>query len=342
MDWSRLKSRPDYWQIFHLRAEIINWIRQFFQQEGFLEVQTPVLAPALIPESYLEVFETELWDKLGQKRRAFLTPSPELWHKKLLVAGSGNIFEITKSFRNTDIGGHFHNPEFTLLEWYRVGVDYRATMEDCERLLRFINHNINKESNLSYQGKTLNLAQPFERISVVEAFKKYADIDDQVLFDPDQLRAEAKKRGYRVSDQDDWEMVYDLIYLKEVEPHLGQERPTIIYDFPAQFAPLAKTSSQDPRVKERFELYLFGIELADAYNELTDPVEQEKQFRKEIELRKKLSKKDHPADWDFIEALKEGLPDCSGVALGIDRLVMIFANKTDINEVMFFAGEEIF
>jgi len=342
VDWRELKTNPDSWQIFRLRAKILDSVRQFFRQEGFLEVQTPVLVPALIPESYLEVFETQLEDKLGQRRLAFLTPSPELWHKKLLAAGAGNIFEITKSFRNTDLGGHFHNPEFTLLEWYRVGADYRATMEDCERLLRFINNKVNKESRLTYQGQTLDLSLPFERISVIEAFKRYAEIDDRVLFDPDQLRAEAKKRGYRISAQDDWEVVYDLIYLKEVEPHLGWQRPTIIYDFPAQFAPLAKTSAQDPRVKERFELYLFGVELADAYNELTDPVEQEKQFRKEIGWRKRLGKKDHPADWDFIEALRSGLPPCSGVALGLDRLVMILANKTDINEVLLFSAKDIF
>ncbi len=133
-----------------------------------------------------------------------------------------------------------------------------------------------------------------------------------------------------------------MAYLKEVEPHLGQKKPTIIYDFPAQFAPLAKTSRTDPRVKERFELYLFGIELADAYNELIDPDEQKKQFQKERRWRRKLKKIDHPMDQDFIMALRQGLPDCSGVALGVDRLVMIFADVKDINDVILFSGEDIF
>lgn len=339
MDWRRLKANPDHWQIFRLRAEIIGRIRQFFQQEGFLEVQTPILAPALIPESYLEIFETELWDKLGRKYRAFLTPSPELWHKKLLVAGAGRIFEITKSFRNTDLGGHFHNPEFTLLEWYRPGADYQTTMVDCEKLIRFVTQG---QPKITYQKKTLDLSQPFERISVIEAFQRYAQIDETVLFDPKKLKKEAKDRDYRISDQDSWEEVFNLIYLQAVEPHLGQDRPTIIYDFPAPFAPLAKTNPCDPRVKERFELYLFGVELADGYSELTDPIEQERQFQKEAGRRKRLGKKHHPIDWDFITALKEGLPACSGVALGVDRLIMILADKTEIKDVILFSGEELF
>ncbi len=325
MDWQRLKNNPHYWQIFRQRAAVIDRIRAFFKREGFLEVQTPILAPSLIPESYLEIFETELVDKLGKRQKAYLSTSPEMWLKKLLVSGSGNLFEITKSFRNTDIGGHFHNPEFTMLEWYRVGVDYKKTMEDCENLIRFI---FGRKKKLVYQGKAINLEEPFERISVLEAFKKYAAIDEKTFF------AQQKER--------DWEDSFNLTYLKEVEPYLGQGRPTIIYDFPAEFAPLSKTSRKDPRLKERFELYIAGIELADAYNELTDFKEQKEQFEKEIELRKKLKKNEHQVDWNFIKALEQGLPDCSGVALGIDRLIMLLTDQADIKEVILFSGEEIF
>lgn len=299
-------------------------------------MQTPLLAPALIPESYLEVFETELKDKMGNSNRAFLTTSPEMWHKKLLAAGSGNIFEITKSFRNTDIGGHFHLPEFTILEWYRVGVDYQQTMDDCEQLTRLVSN----KSSISYQGKVVDLSKSFERLSVISAFKKYAGIDNLTLFDQQKLKDWAVKKGYQLSKEDDWETVYNLIFLKEIEPKLGFNRPTIIYDFPAQFAPLAKTSKKDPRVKERFELYIAGVELADAYSELTDPVEQKAQFEKEIELRKKLGKLDYPADWDFIKALESGLPECSGVALGVDRLMMVLLDKTNVNEVVLYMNQE--
>lgn len=277
-----------------------------------MEVQTPLLAPALIPESYLEVFETKLQSKSGKKQRAFLTPSPELWHKKLLAAGSGNIFEITKAFRNTDIGGSLHNPEFTILEWYRTGVDYRATMKDCENLIRFL---VAPQKKLTYQGKTIRFDQPFERLTVAEAFKKYV----------------------HTNSHDDFE----VNYVRGVEPHLGQTKPTIIYDFPAEFAPLAKPNA-DGKTKQRFELYLFGVEIADAYSELTDATEQRRQFQKEQLLRQKLGRICHPQDENFLKVLELGLPDCSGVALGIDRLIMILTNQKNIHEVILFPGTEIF
>ena len=332
MDWRKLKSSPENWQIFRLRSELIKRIRAFFEKSGFLEAQTPVLSPALIPESYLEVFQTELKDKLGNSTLAFLTPSPELWHKKLLAAGSGNIFEITKSFRNTDLGGRFHLPEFTLLEWYRVGADYFKTMDDCQALIK----SAVDQDKLTYQGETIDLKAPFEKISVIKAFAKCAGIDDKTLFDQRDLVSWALKNGYRVNREDDWGTVYNLVFLKEVEPKLGFGRPTLIYDFPAEFAPLAKTNSKDSRVKERFELYIAGVELADAYSELIDQVEQKKQFEKEAELRKKMNKLEHPVDWDFIKALESGLPDCSGAALGVDRLMMLLADKTEISEVVLF------
>lgn len=316
MDWRKLKENKGGWQTFWFRAQVIDKIRAFFKKEGFLEVQTPSLSPSLVPESYLEIFETELRDKEGRKRAAFLTPSPELWHKKLLTADSGSIFEITKSFRNTDIGSPLHNPEFTLLEWYRTPADYLDTMADCEKLLRFL-----AGDKITYQGKDFDLVKPFERITVENAFAKYAPGADP----------------FSLSSED-----FSLIYVDKIEPNLGFPGPTIMYDYPAQFAPLAKTSKKDPRVKERFELYLSGIELADAYNELTDPIEQKEQFKKEAAERKKSGRTNHSVDWDFIEALKAGLSPCSGVALGIDRLLMILADKTDINEVILFGGKDIF
>lgn len=338
MDWRKIKENPSYWQILSQRAEIVNRMRQFFYQQGFLEVSTPVLSPALIPESYLEVFETVVKDKQGRRKKAYLTPSPELWLKKLLVAGGKKIFEITKAFRNTDLGGHFHNPEFTLLEWYRRGADYHQTMADCEALIRFLV----PQGKLSYQGEEIDLTQPFEKISLAEAFSRWAGIEPETLFDGEKLKKEAQKRGYSLTEDDDWETVYQLIYLKEVEPNLGRKRGTIIYHFPACFAPLAEADKKNPQVKKRFELYLFGVELADGYQELTDPEKQKEEFEKELKKRKELKKTPHPPDEDFLEALEVGLPFSSGVALGVDRLVMILTNKRDIKEVVLFAGEEIF
>jgi EF-P lysine aminoacylase GenX len=337
--WQDLRSNPYLWKIFKTRAHLIKKIRVFFDTQGFLEVQTPLLAPYLIPESYLEIFETEMENKLGKKTKAYLTTSPEMWHKKLLAASSGNIYEITKSFRNTDIEGHFHNPEFTLLEWYRISSDYKETMKDCQQLIRFLNNN---KPLLTYQGKQLDISKPFLRISAAEAFEKYAGVKQKDLFSLDKIRSAAEENKLAIKRNDSWEDIYNLLFLQAVEPNLGMEQPTIIYDFPGQFAPLAKPNPQNPKFKKRFEVYLFGVELADAYDELTDPKLQKKEFIKEENLRKKLNKTPHPADKDFLEALKKGLPDCSGVALGIDRLTMIFTDQTDINNVILFAGEEIF
>ena len=337
-DWKQLKNNPALIVNFRKRAEIIRKMRAFFIKDGFLEVQTPLLAPYLIPESYLEVFETEVKTKDNKKQRAFLTTSPEMWLKKLLVAGIGNCFEITKSFRNTDLHGSRHCPEFTILEWYRLGKGIKATMADCENLIRYLN---NHKPKISYQGKTLDISQPFTRLSIMDAFKKWTGVSKKDFFSKSALLAQAKKLGYRESDQDSWEDIYNWLYVSEIEPRLGIDAPTFIYDFPAQFAPLAKSKKSDKRFKERFELYLFGIELADAYYELNDWQEQQAQFVKEQKLRQQYGAVKYPADEEFIEALKRGLPECSGVALGVDRLLMILLNAENIHQVILFSGEDL-
>lgn len=337
-DWKQLKKNPDLIAYFSKRAEIINKTRSFFGKEGFLEVQTPILAPYLIPESYLEVFETEIKNIKNKKQRAFLTTSPEMWLKKILVAGIGNCFEITKSFRNTDTGGSLHSPEFTILEWYRMGNGLDKTMADCENLIRSLNGG---KRDLSYRGGTVDISRPFKKISVMDAFENWAGIDRKNFFETKALLAGALKKGYKKNGKDSWEEIYNWLYVSQVEPKLGIGSPAFIYDFPAQFAPLAKTKKDDPRLKERFELYLFGIELADAYNELNDWREQKNQFEKEKKLRKKNGAINYPADDDFIEALKSGLPDCSGVALGMDRLIMILLGADSIHQVMLFSGKDL-
>jgi EF-P lysine aminoacylase GenX len=337
-DWKQLKNNPSLINYFKKRASLIQKTRNFFTKEGFLEVQTPILAPRLIPESYLEVFETEIKNKNNKKQRAFLTTSPEMWLKKLLVAGVGNCFEITKSFRNTDLSEKLHSPEFTILEWYRISKGIKETMADCENLIRFLNNN---KSTISYQGKILNIKKPFIRLSIVEAFEKWIGIDKKDFFNKSSLLRVAQEKGYQGNEKDSWDEIYNWLYVSEIEPRLGLEAPTFIYDFPSQFAPLAKTKKSDKRFKERFELYLFGIELADAYYELNDWQEQKKQFEKEKLLRKRMGAIEYPSDEDFIQALKRGLPDCSGVALGIDRLMMILLNAESIHQVILFSGKDL-
>jgi len=345
--WQKIHQHPALWEQYLLRERVIRAIRQFFIGQKFREIDPPLLITHPAAESYLEVFQTTLYDHYRNSQPMFLSTSPETALKKLLVAGIGNCFALTKSFRNMETGGPLHHPEFTMLEWYRAGVDYRETMQDCEQLLLFIKRFISNKTRqktatreIVYQGQTLDLTPPWERLSVREAFKRYAQFDLAQALTRPALHKLAKHRGYRVEQKTTWEELFNQIYLNEVEPRLGQGKPTIIYDFPLELAALARKKAGDPRWAERFEFYLAGLELGDGYSELTDWKEQEKRFKREITKIKRLGKTVYDYDHDFIEALKVGLPECSGVAVGVDRLVMLFGNRKDIAETLFFPIKE--
>ncbi len=299
-------------------------LRQFFHKRGYQEVITPLMSPYLIPESYLDFFETSLKLPDGKVKNYYLTPSPELWHKRLLAKYQTNIFEIGPRFRNGDVG-KLHKPEFLLLEWYHLGATIFQTMEETQELITYLA----PQKQFFYRGMEINLRKPFIKLSMKEAFKKYLGIDD--LFNIKVLKRVGQGRGLSFSDDVSWEELFNLIYVSEIEPRLGLERPTFIYNFPAQFAPLAKKDPQDERFKQRFELFIAGLELADGYSELTDPIEQKLAFEKEIEIIKKGKRKLPRVDWDFIEVIKK-MPPSSGVALGIERLLMLFRGMSNINE----------
>jgi len=348
--WRLLRNHPELWPRYFVREKVLTAIRRFFLDRKFHEVETPYLTGSLPPESYLEIFETTLLNRKREGRRAFLPTSPEPFLKKLLVAGIGNCFALPKSFRNTEDMSSTHNPEFTILEWYRVNADYTDIMDDCEELLTFVNAYLQRTSNgkitakpteLIYQGKRISLAPPWERLTMCEAFKTYADIDFPKALTLKQLAPIAKKKGYRVGD-DVWEKLFHQIFFNEIEPHLGKGRPTIVYDYPAELAALSRKKKSDPRFAERFEFYIEGLELGDAYSELTDAAEQLARFRGEDAERKRLGKIPHPIDLDFVEALRVGMPPAGGIAVGVDRLVMLYADVTDIADTLFFPAGDLF
>ncbi len=351
--WQKLRSTPGLWERYFVREKVLTAIRRFFLDRKFHEVETPYLTGSLPPESYLDVFETTLYDRFRHPRRAFLPTSPEPFLKKLLVAGIGNCFALPKSFRNTENMSLTHTPEFTILEWYRVGADYTDIMRDSQELVLFINAYLQRtrSSNtgagtrpheLTYQKKHVDLSAPWEKISVVEAFARYAHMDLTRALDLKKITPVAAKKGYRVRPTDTWEELFDQIFLNEVEPRLGRGKPTILYDYPIGLAALARQKKSDPRFAERFELYIEGLELGDAYSELTDWKEQLVRFKLESEERTRLGKVEHPIDMGFIEALKAGLPPCGGIAVGVDRLIMLFADSRDIAETLFFPAKEEF
>ena len=332
--WQKLHDHPELWERYFIREKVIRSIRSFFEKENFHEIETPILIPHPPAESYLDVFETTLLDRTRRPTPAYLSTSPEVPLKKLMVAGLGNCYAITKSFRNTETQSATHNPEFTILEWYRVGADYFDIMKDCERLLRLL------APSITYQGHKVDLVAPWERITVAEAFQIYAHVDFDEFFE--HAPQIAKKKGYAVEKKTTWEEIYNQIFLNEIGPYIGQGRPTIVYEFPSVMAALAKKKASDPRFAERFEFYIAGLELGDAYSELTDPVEQEERFKKESTELKRLGKTTYDYDHDFIEALKVGLPACAGIAVGVDRLVMLLADVTNIADVLFFPTGEGF
>jgi len=349
--WQKLKGNSGLWERYFIREKVITAIRRFFLDRSFHEVETPYLTGSLPPESYVDIFETTLLSRDRTPTRAFLPTSPEPFLKKLLVAGIGNCFALPKSFRNTEGQSKTHNPEFTILEWYRVGADYRDIMSDCEELMLFINAYLQRTQNhtkaqlsptqLTYQGKLIDISAPWERITVAEAFHKYAQVNLIEALDFKHMAKIAAKKGYRVEPENSWEELFDQIFLNEIEPKLGRGKPTIIYEYPASFAALARTKPGDPRFAERFEFYIGGLELGDAYSELTDWKEQQERFEREITEIKRLGKTVYDYDSDFIEALKVGLPQCSGIAVGLDRLVMLFADAKNIQDVLFFPVAEI-
>ena len=342
--WQQLKKDKSLWEVFFLRQKIVSIVRRFFEDRGFLEVFSPLLVPSVIPESYLDLFSTALINRIGEKKTMFLTPSPEVSIKKLLAAGSPNIYEITKSFRNRESGSDFHSPEFTILEWYRTNANYLDIVNDIQELILEIAKKIIKKNKFTYQNYSIDLTLPWEKISIPEALEKYANISfDEItdkqnkkdMFPVTGIAKVAEKKGYHVSSSNTWAEIFNQIYLNEIEIHMGtNKKPTIIYDYPAPLAALSKLKKSDRRIAERFEIYIAKIELADCCTELIDYSEQKKRYKSnEIEIINS-QKNNIIADMDFLNALKEGLPNCSGIALGIDRLVMLFSDKKSFQDTI--------
>jgi lysyl-tRNA synthetase class 2 len=280
------------------RDRILRAVRQYFWQAGFTEVETPLWVPSPGLELHL--------DAVGVEPGGWLITSPEYQMKRLLAAGMGNVFQICRCFRRGEVGPH-HNPEFTMIEWYRSPGRYEEIMDDCDRLLAAL-----------APADRPDLAAKAERITMAEAFARFA----QAPVPPD---AET----------------FFPQFLERVEPLLGRARPTILFEWPDYLGALARRKPGDPKVVERFELYAGGLELANAFGELTDPVEQRARLESDRAERQRLGKPVYPLDPRFLAALGEGLPPSAGVALGLDRLVMLLLSAERIGDVLAFAADEL-
>lgn len=292
-----------------LRAQIMQAIRRFFIDSDYLEVDTPIRIPAPAPEAHIDAMVTD---------DQFLQTSPELCMKQLLAAGFPRIFQICKCFRHHE-RGRKHLPELTMLEWYHAGGNYLDMMKECEELVCFVARQLGERGRLIYRNRPIELARPWLRTSVTEAFDRYGSVSMEQALEADS---------------------FDEVMALEIEPNLGAPHPVFLYDYPARHGALARLNPGNPLLAERFELYIAGIELCNGFSELTDPAEQRGRFEKEQHLRRSLNKSVYPMPEKFLAALAD-MPDAAGNALGIDRLVMLLADTDKVDDVVAFTPEEL-
>lgn len=285
-----------------LRNRLIFAIRSWFQQHDFIEVETPVRVAAPPPEIHIDPFHSQ---------DAFLRPSPELHLKRLLVNGADRIYELGPCFRRGERGPQ-HNPEYTMLEWYRTGTDYSGVLEDCRQLLRAV-----LPASFTYRGHTIDVTREWHVISVSDAYREHAGWDPVADFDADR---------------------FDIDFVEKVQPALTGGTPVVLKDYPVEASALARCTATRPAHAERWELLLGGVEIANAYSELCDPQEQRARFESWNRARARAGREVLPLDEAFLHALAQGLPPCGGIALGVDRLLLLLLDAGDIGEVRAFCA----
>lgn len=287
-----------------IRSRLFSIVRSFFEANGFLGVDTPVMIDAPAPEEYIEA---------PSVNDMYLRTSPELQMKRMLAAGYEKIYQIGRCFREGEFG-MFHRVEFSMLEWYEVGADYNDLMDFTFSMLCEICRSLNGSLNCEYGEYKIDFSSGYEQLTVYDAFIRYSDKTPESALEDGS---------------------FEEIMVYSIEPNLGLKKPTILKDYPAKCAALSKLKNDDERVAERWELYLGGVEIANAYSELTDPVIQRERFAESVTNRRKAGYKEYPEAVDFMNAIDFGIPESAGCALGLDRLTMIFTNSDDIADVTF-------
>jgi lysyl-tRNA synthetase class 2 len=321
-------------ELLKVRAYALQCIREFFIREGYWEAETPLINPCLIPEACLEVFKTTYLPPgtTGEEGiEYYLIPSPELWMKRLLALGSGPIFQLTKCFRNLESKGKYHNPEFTMLEWYSTGHTYWDEADFTEELLGYVIDKLAEHFSHLFGPVASSLLPPFKRLSMQEAFRTRAGIRLDACSEQKILLEEAKRLNLAVNEEDSWEEVFNKIFLTLIEPELPVEKPLILYDYPALIPTLAK---QKEFYVERWELYIKGVEIANCFTEEINREKVAEFITGEATRKKQCCLVQHPADTELPAFFGQDYPACSGVALGIDRLLMVLLNLKSIDEIM--------
>ncbi len=337
--WWSPHIHADRRPLLRARGQIQGALRNWFAVQGFTEVETGILQVSPGNEAHLHAFATDAISAAGERRARYLRTSPEFACKKLLAAGERRIFEFARAFRNRERSA-VHQPEFTLLEWYRAEEPYETLMADCAALVA-VAAKTAEAREFRFRDRS---ADPFaapERITVADAFRRFAGIDLLATLpggsaDRSALASQAAREGIRLAEDDTWSDIFSRVLVERIEPNLGLGRLTILDEYPVIEAALARPMASDPRVAERFELYACGVELANGFGELTDPAEQRRRFEIEMDEKERLHGERYPIDEDFLAALAQ-MPPASGIALGFDRLVMLALGASRIDQVMWMA-----
>ena len=325
-------------ELLAARGRITAVTRAFFAARDFAEVETPALQVCPGMEPHLMAFEINLEEPGEGRRPRYLHTSPEFAMKKLLVAGVPRLFQLARVFRNGERGAT-HHPEFTMLEWYRAEGSYRDLMDDCEALLRDALKAAGRAA-FSWRERTADPTAAWQRLTVVEAFERWCGLDllatapDPERPSLERLTDAARPLGIAPHAGDDWEDLFFRIFLERIEPELGVGAPTILMDYPISMAALARAKPEDPRLAERFEVYVCGLELANAFGELTDAAAQRRRFQQDQARKQARYGFSYPIDEDFLAALAHGMPPAAGIALGFDRLVMLATGAPGIEDVL--------
>jgi elongation factor P--(R)-beta-lysine ligase len=334
--WWRPDRHADRRPFLIARNKVQAALRRWFEAEGFIEVETAALQVSPGNEAHLHAFATELVDPAGVRLPLYLHTSPEFACKKLLAAGEQRIFTFAQVHRNRERGA-LHHPAFTMLEWYRAHVPYEGIMDDCAALLRLAAETAGA-TELYYGDRR---ADPFaapDRLTVAQAFERHAGIDLLATLKPDDanrdaLAEAATRTGIKVASDDTWSDIFSRIIVEKIEPNIGNGRATLLTEYPAVEAALARPTPSDPLFAERFELFACGVELVNAFGELIDPDEQRRRFQSEMDEKQRIYGERYPLDEDFLAALAH-MPPASGAALGFDRLVMLVTGARDIEQVL--------
>ena len=318
--------------VWQKRFVITDAVRSFFRSRGFLEVETPALSMHRDVTTHIRDFYTRYEDDAGEKHTLGLVTSPEHHMKRLLAEGWGDIFQISRFFRNGEVT-RLHNPEFTGVEWYQTGADYKGCMELTEKLVKACAGTAGAAS-VSSDGKMCDISAPFERLTIRDAVIRFTGADIANLQEPAALKSACEKAGQRCLPDDSWDDMFFRLFLSKVEPFLGIGTATFLCDYPAPMAALSVLRNDGVfPVAERFELYVSGVELCNGFTELGDPVEQRARFIGQIEEKKRLYGGEYTLDEEFLAALPY-MPPCAGNALGLDRLVMLLLGKSSVSDVI--------